>query len=91
MKDDLWKYVAWVKRGGNRTKIFLAIDKPLMPSEIVIKVFGKNSNTYFTLVSRALAELKKKNMVVIKNPEEKTGRIYELSDLGKRIAQEIKK
>ena len=34
------------------------LDKPMMPSELVMKIYKSNSNTYFNLVSRALSELK---------------------------------
>ena len=57
----LYNLVAYVKRARNRKKVFQSIEKEMMPSEIVAKIYGKSSNTYFNLVSRALAELKKKN------------------------------
>ncbi|MBU2639525.1 MAG: hypothetical protein KKG75_02330 [Nanoarchaeota archaeon] len=77
--------VGKIKRGKNRLRIFKAIDKPLMPSELVINIYGKQSNTYFNSVSRALAELKQLGLIKIINPEEKTGRIYQLTELGKKI------
>jgi molybdopterin-guanine dinucleotide biosynthesis protein A len=80
-----------VKRGKNRNKVFLALDKPMMPSELVNKMYGKNSNTYFNLVSRALAELKEKKLVEVLNPKEKTGRIYQKikleNDVNKRLKE----
>jgi hypothetical protein len=50
---ELLKSVSFVKRAKNRKKVFLALDKPMMPSELVMKIYGKNSNTYFNIVSRA--------------------------------------
>ena len=55
----------------------------------MIKVYGKSSNTYFNLVSRALAELKKFGLVKIINPKEKTGRIYKLTELGKKVKENL--
>lgn len=89
MARDKWWYIGWLKRGSNRLKVFKAIERSMMPSEIVLKVFGKPSSTYFTLVSRALAELVKEGLVKVRNPQEKTGRLYELSELGKKIMKEL--
>ena len=82
---ELLKAVSIVKRGKNRKKVFLALDKPMMPSELVIKIYGKSSNTYFNIVSRALTELKEKELVNIVNPEDRTGRIYQRTQLGKKV------
>jgi predicted transcriptional regulator len=79
-----------VKRGKNRNKVFLALDKPLMPSELVNKMYGTNSNTYFNLVSRALSELKEKKLVEVLNPKEKTGRIYQKTKLGNDVVKRLK-
>ena len=82
---ELLKAVSIVKRGKNRKKVFLALDNPIMPSELVIKIYGKSSNTYFNIVSRALTELKEKGLVNIVNPEDKTGRIYQRTKLGEKV------
>lgn len=71
-----WDLIAEIRRAKNRKKVFLAIDKPIMPSELVIKIYGKSSNTYFNIVSRALNELSKKGLVRVKNPKAKIGRLY---------------
>lgn len=84
MSKDL-DIISYIKRGSNRLKVFLALDKPMMPSELVKKVFGKSSNTYFNMVSRALAELVKIGVVKVLNPKEKTGRMYSLTSKGKNI------
>jgi predicted transcriptional regulator len=86
---ELLKAVSFVKRGKNRKKVFLALDKPMMPSELVMKIYGKNSNTYFNIVSRALAELKGKGLVKIVNPEDRTGRIYQRTKLGKKVIKAL--
>jgi len=78
--------VSFVKRGKNRRKVIEAMDKkPIMPSELVVRIFGKPSNTHFNLISRALGELKKEGLVKVLNEKEKTGRFYELTAEGKRI------
>lgn len=89
MPENYWKSVAKVKRAKNRKTVFLAIEEPVMPSELVIKIFGKPSNTHFNIVSRALSELTKSNLVRIKNPKERTGRLYELTQKGKNVKKKL--
>lgn len=86
---ELLVAVGFVKSGKNRRDIFIALDKPMMPSELVVKIYGKSSNTYFTLVSRALGELRKRKLVEVVNPGERTGRIYRRTALGKRVVEEL--
>jgi len=86
---ELLKAVGFVKRGKNRKEIFVNLDKPMMPSELVIKIYKKSSNTYFNLVSRALSELKGKKLVEVINPEDRTGRIYRRTTFGERVVKEL--
>jgi len=86
---DSLSAISFVKRGKNRKKVFLALDKAMMPSELVVKIYGKNSNTYFNIVSRALAELTKKGIVEVLNPKERTGRIYKRTTLGDKIYKQL--
>ena len=73
----------------NRKNVFLLLDKPLSPSELVLKIHGKNSNTYFNIVSRGLSELKEKGLVEIVNPEDRTGRIYQRTNFGEKIFKQV--
>jgi len=66
------------------------LDKPMMPYELVMKIYKSNSNTYFNLVSRALSELKEKELVEVVNPKERTGRIYRRTKEGEKVAKELK-
>ena len=84
---ELLNEIGFVKRGKNRKEVFLALDKPMMPSEIVLKLYKKNNSSYFVLVSRALTELKNKKLIEIVNPEEKTGRIYRRTKLGENVVK----
>ncbi len=86
----LFSLISYLKRGKNRKKVFEALDKPMMPSELVLKIYKKNSNTYFNIVSRALAELKSKKLVEILNPRDKTGRIYQKTKLGNDVTKKMK-
>ena len=86
----LFNLVSFVKRGRNRKKVFKALNKPMMPSELVMKIYNKNSNTYFNLVSRALSEMKAKNLVEVINPNDKTGRMYQKTKLGNNLTKKLK-
>ena len=87
---ELLKAIGFVKRGKNRKEVFINLDKPMMPSELVMKIYKSNSNTYFNLVSRALSELKDKKLVEVVNPEDRTGRIYKRTKEGEKVAKELK-
>ncbi len=86
---DIVSAVSFVKRGKNRKKVFTALNKPMMPSELVKKIYGKNSNTFFNIVSRALTELKEKNLVKILNPKDRTGRIYQRTSFGEKVFKKL--
>lgn len=81
--------ISFVKRGKNRRKVLQAMEKRIMPSELVVKIFGKQSNTHFNLISRALGELKKEGLVKVLNEKERTGRFYELTTKGKSIKKHL--
>ena len=63
MSRKNWNLVAKIKRASNRKKVFLAIEESILPSELVKQIYGKTSNFYFNIVSRALSELKKLKLV----------------------------
>lgn len=86
---NLLELTFFVKKGKNRLKVVKALDKPMMPSELTLKIFGSTTNTSFNLVSRALAELREKEIVEILNPNEKTGRIYQLTEIGKEVLKSL--
>ncbi|MCK5149802.1 ArsR family transcriptional regulator [Candidatus Pacearchaeota archaeon] len=86
---ELLKAMGFIKRGKNRREIFINLDKPMMPSELVMKIYKSKSNTYFNLVSRALSELKEKKLVEIVNPEDRTGRIYKRTKEGEKVVREL--
>ena len=88
---SLYSLISFIKRGKNRKLVFESLNKPMMPSELVKKMYSSNSNTHFNLVSRALAELKEKELIEIINPNDKTGRFYKKTKLGEEVGLEMKK
>ena len=74
-----------LKRSKNREKILsiLATSRKT-PSEIV-----EIMNARFSLVSASLADLKSQGIIFCINEDDKTGRLYKLTDLGVRIFEEL--
>ncbi|MBD3361755.1 hypothetical protein GF358_03105 [Candidatus Woesearchaeota archaeon] len=56
----------------------------------MMRIYNKNSNTFFNLVSRALSELKEEKLVEVVNPKDKTGRIYQKTKLGNDVSKKLK-
>lgn len=88
---NLISELSFVKRAKNRSKVLKALDGAMMPSELVLKLYGKSSNTYFNVVSRALGELVEQKLVKVVNPKSKTGRLYTLTDKGKKLVSMLGK
>lgn len=76
----------YVKRSKNRQQVIkiLATSKNKVPSDIT-----EEMNVRFSLVSRILRDLKNKNIVACINEEDKTGRVYRLTDIGKKIYNDL--
>lgn len=76
---------AYVKRSKNREKIIniLATSRKT-PSEIV-----EIMDARFSLVSALLSDLKSQGIIFCINEDDKTGRLYKLTDLGKQIFEEL--
>lgn len=89
--DEILRSVAYVKRGKNRKKVLEALSEPAIPSEIMLFIYGRHSESAFATVSRALAELQEKGLVELLNPEERTGRMYKATPLGKSVLQFLQK
>lgn len=81
-----WSLIGYIIRSSYRKKVFIALKKqPLRPSEI-----SRETGLRLTHVTRALRELKKKNLVKCLNPQEKFGRFYILTPKAKKLIKKIK-
>ena len=79
------KALAYVKRTKNRQEIVNIIaNTRKTPSEI-----REIMDVDFSLVSRALWDLRDNDIVICRNPEERIGRLYELTDTGLKIYEEL--
>ena len=78
--------LSFVLRGSIRKKVVLALDSKKIPSQIKDETKLEDSN-----VSRTLKELEREGIVRRITPNEKTGRIYELTKVGEEIKKNISK
>ncbi|MBN2331290.1 MAG: ArsR family transcriptional regulator [Candidatus Aenigmarchaeota archaeon] len=80
-----WASYSFVVRGRTRRKVLMALEKPKTPSQISSEL--KLSTTH---ISRALKEFSDRNLVRCLTPEEKFGRVYELTEKGKELFSKLK-
>jgi len=73
---------AWVIRGSQKRKIIKSLNKPKIPTQI-----KENTKLSLNNVSDVLRAFRKKKIVKVLNPKEKTGRIYKLTTKGMRIRE----
>jgi len=86
MEKGLVNAVSLLKSSIYRLKIVQAIDNnTLMPSEIAAKTKIRLNH-----VSMFLKELKENKIVKCLNEENKKGRLYELTELGKNAINKLK-
>ena len=81
------KVISLLKSSGYRYKIIRAIgNDTLTPSEI-----AKKAEIRLNHVSMFLKELKNNNLVKCLNEENRKGRLYELTELGKNAINKLTK
>lgn len=78
------KTYSLVVRGSQRKKVVKALDRPKIPTQIKEKTKLSLNN-----VSDVLRLLEKIDVVKCSNPEEKTGRVYKLTEKGMKIREEL--
>lgn len=75
---------SWVVRGKQRKKVIKSLKKPKIPTQI-----KEDTNLSLNNVSDVLRSFRQKKIVKCLNPNEKTGRVYELTKKGKRIRDSL--
>ena len=75
-----WSDVSFVKRSKYRREVVSVIDEEMTPTELADETGLQQPH-----ISRALGELKEKEIVELLNPEDKMGRLYRLTDKGREI------
>lgn len=84
MKNIDWNLVGYVKRSKNRLKALKLLDFPKMPTEV-----GKEMKISLTHASKIIRELNSKKLIHCLNENLKVGRIYQITDKGKRVRKQI--
>ena len=85
-QKEIIRKISYIKRSKNRLKVVYIIgDSFKMPSEI-----AEEMDLRINQISAILSDLKKENIVVCINEEEKTGRLYQLTPEGKEAYNMIK-
>ena len=86
MKDSEKITIEFIKLSKNREKVLFALDgETLKPTDISIKTGIHRNN-----VSQILSQLRKQELVRLLNPENKRGRLYELTTYGQEILDLMK-
>ncbi len=80
MEEDYY----WIVRGKQRKKIIKVMEKAKIPTEI-----KEETKLSLNNVSDVLREFRKKKIVKVLNPKEKTGRLYKLTPKGMRIKEMV--
>jgi len=81
MNDETIEKLSFVKSSKHRENILLAIGYEIkIPTEIAREIDISSKH-----ISKYLGELKDKGIVVCLNENDKRGRLYKLTDLGKDI------
>ena len=83
--DNFWTLYAYVVSSKYRKLVIKVLYKgPAIPKEI-----SRRTGKAQPHISRALKELKNRKLVTCINPQEKKGRIYKLTTIGLKVAEEV--
>src|SRR3989338_10917656 len=96
MKDEsFWKLYAWVVRGKQRKLAIIHLDRPMTVTELKkrINVNVKSPQIQLSLreASRQLTSFEEKGIAKCFNPKEALGHIYQLTQKGTKVKEEILK
>ncbi|MFW9856898.1 MAG: ArsR family transcriptional regulator [Candidatus Thorarchaeota archaeon] len=80
-EDELWELASYGRISRNRYRIITQLGKrPYFPSEL-----AKELKINFSTVSECLAKLKERRIVLCLSPSSTKGRLYGLTETGKKI------
>lgn len=86
-----WKSYSWLVRGIQREAIIKVMGKPKMPSRICKEAKELNEKINLNSTSEVLRDFVRKGIAVCLNPEQKVGRLYELTEKGRNLREELLK
>ena len=79
----MYELISFLSRSKNRKTVLDNLEKASTPTELASKLKIQRST-----ISRAILELMDKKLVKCLTPNEKMGRLYQITDLGKKILKE---
>ena len=82
-----WSDIGYIKASKNRIRVFQLLAK----GEKTPKELQKDLGLHFSQISRALKELKEREIVECLNEDSRMGKIYALSEKGKEIKHPVLK
>ena len=81
LSDEMLTEVSYVKISQYRTKVIKSLEGDVKIPTVIAKDSGIRANH----ISKVLAELKAHELVECINPEVRKGRLYRLTDKGKKV------
>jgi len=81
----MWRECSYIIRGKTRKLVFVALEGPRTPTQL-----SKSLKIALPHISRALVELEARGLVECVTPSEKVGRIYRLTERGKKALRLVK-
>lgn len=85
MDEQDWDNLGWLKSSENRRNITNALfDSPKTPSEL-----SENLDVHINHISNYLSDLAERSLVECVTPERKKGRIYRLTEKGKKLSKRL--
>lgn len=83
--DKQLQLLSWALRGKQRREVVLFLHGEMTPTEV-----AQRSGYSLNHASKVLREFLKVKIVKLLNPEERTGRLYVLTDMGKDVQKRIR-
>ncbi len=86
LSDELLTEKSYVEISTYRTKVMKTLDGEVKIPTVIAKDSGIKPNH----ISKVLSELKAHDLVECINPEVRKGRLYRLTESGKKISENLK-
>lgn len=83
-----WNKFAWLNRGERRKIILLLLNNSERP--LTIKEIKDRTHTAMSQASVTVSELYRQGLVSCKNPNDKIGKLYEITSMGKELLHILK-
>jgi predicted transcriptional regulator len=80
-----WEDVSFVVRSKTRKSVLMELQTPKTPT-----MLARELHTSLANISRTLRELQRKGLVECITPRVRVGKIFALTDKGKRVSAKIK-